>query len=669
MLLAAVMTAIFTASDVYLGLKIGLTSSSAIPAAVISMAVLSSFAGSNILENNMVQTQASAAGTQSRIIFALPALIMIGYWKNFSFLETTLIALAGGMLGVVFSIPLRRALVVNSQLPYPEGVAAAEILKVGSAIRESHTKNHTQSTDKPRDIQDILSGSLFAAIINLLTTGLQLLSGSCAYWIHTSYGGMFQLSAGFSLAMTGAGYLIGATTGLSIFIGLLLGWGIILPYLTATTPVPTNFSSNLPAFAMMLWQTKARLIGAGVMTVGALWTIIALFKPLMDGLQTSFRAKRKTDAIHNIRTEQDLSSSTMIGIITIALIILTGAFYCFAADISTNPTKLVLLISSSILFTFVIGFLVASVCGYMAGVFGSSGSPISGIAIIAIMGASLLLLAVGHITGLTKTDAGIHFAMALAIFITSVIITIACIANDNLQDLNTGYLVGATPWRQQVALLIGCAIGSLVIAPIMQLVYQAYGFIGAMPRPNMDLSQALIAPQATLVSIIATGIFNGTIAWKMIYIGVGMGVVLLFIDHLLKKFTRFHLPPLAVGIGLYLPPSVEMPLVIGAVLGCLIDYILRKKLPSNDTQSAIRIKQVNRRGTLLASGLIVGESIVGVFMAIIIVASVAQGGSDAPLSLLPYLGGDTYRPIAEWLGLSVFIISCIIFVRKIIVIK
>lgn len=667
MLLAAVMTIIFTASNVYLGLKVGLTFSSSIPAAVISMAILSSFAGSNILENNIVQTQASAAGAQSAIIFALPALIIVGYWQNFSFFETTLIVLAGSMLGVIFSIPLRRALVVNSKLPYPEGVAAAEILRVGSKIKTLKQSNNLHANQSTGALE-IFFGGLFAAIVNLLTNGFQLLSGSYAYWINTSYGSVFQIPLGFSFAITGAGYLIGITIGSAIFFGLFLAWGIIVPYLTATTPIPSHFVSDLPGFAMMIWQTKVRLIGAGVMTIGALWTIIALFKPLVEGLKVSFDFTKKPTT-QRIRTDQDLSPHIMLRIMFVTILLLIAAFYYFAHHLPITQIKMGLLIGLALIFTLVIGFLVTSVCGYMAGLLGSSSSPISGIAIICIIASSLTLLIFDHYIELTATQIGSNFIVAFAIFITSVILTIACIANDNLQDLNTGYLIGATPWRQQVALLIGCIIGSLVIAPIIELIYQAYGLIGAMPRSNMDPTQALVAPQATLIATIATGIFTGSTNWSMIYIGIAIGIVLIIADQFLQKTSWFRLSALAVGIGLYLPPTIVMPLVVGTILGWLIDYRLRKKsLASHQNHSSL-IKIANQRGGLFASGLIVGESLIGVCIAIVIVISVTSGGSDAPLSLLVYLNKESYLPISDWLGLIVFIVSCCFFVYKMTAIK
>ena len=295
-----------------------------------------------------------------------------------------------------------------------------------------------------------------------------------------------------------------------------------------------------------------------------------------------------------------------------------------------------------------------SACAYMAGLVGTSSSPISGIGILGIIVASLVMYALCLSFGIFAMPGGEKFATATAIFTTSIIMAIACISNDNMQDLKTGYLVGATPWRQQVALLLGCLVGALVIAPVLNLLYEAYGFPGALPRPDMDPSQALAAPQAALMTTIAQGIFSNNLAWEYIYIGLGLGVLLVIVDQLLKRNTKsLCLPPLAVGMGIYLPPSVQTPLVIGAVMG----YFINKGIKAR--QGDVALRAAKRRGTLFALGLIVGESIIGVLMAGIIVVSLSGGGSDDPLGLV----GKDFADTAEWLGLVVFLIVLAIFTR------
>lgn len=644
MLLGFLITVVFTASNVYLGLKVGLTFSSSIPAAVISMGILKMFKDSNVLENNMVQTQASAAGTLSAVIFIIPGLLMIGYWQGFPFWQTLMICACGGSLGVLFTIPLRRAMIVNSDLPYPEGLAAAEILKVGSG-------NATKA--KGSGIKDIMSGGIFAAIISLCANGFQILSAEASLWF--SFGKVTsQLPMGFSSALLGAGYLIGIASGVAMLVGALLSWGVFLPYLTSVLS-PAD-GQSLKAFASAVWSQKVRLIGAGAIGVAAVWTLLTLAKPVVEGIRLSLRdmkASSNEKTLH--RMDTDLSPKA-IGIVLMVIVIgLLGTFYSFISDANLPASTTWTFAVAGVLVAIFMGFFVASACAYMAGLIGTSASPISGIAILGIIVSSLVVLGIGSSVGLFATAVGAKFAIALAIFMTGVIISIAAISNDNMQDLKTGYLVGATPWKQQVALLLGCLIGAFAIAPVLNLLYQAYGFAGAMPRVGMDEAQALSAPQATLMTTIAQGIFSHNLDWNYILIGIVTGIVIIVIDLLLKKKTgavRYSLPPLAVGLGMYLPPTLVIPLVIGAVLGYFVQLYLRKRAQRRGEKNIEQsIEDSNRHGVLFASGLIVGESLMGVIIAIIIVFSVTSGGSDAPLSLV----GKDFGSTADLLGLLGFI--------------
>lgn len=648
MILGAILTVIFTASNVYLGLKVGLTFSSAIPAAVISMAVLKMAKNSNILENNMVQTQASAAGTLSAIIFIIPGMLMIGYWQGFEFWQTLLVSACGGCLGVLFTIPLRRAMVVHSDLAYPEGVAAAEILKVGSQSRKDAKEG--KESGEGSGVKEIASGGILAGIIAFCSNALQVLGSQFSLWIPVGRG-MTQLPLGYSTALVGAGYLIGIAAGLAMLVGILIAWAGFVPYYTITSAVPDGMT--LQKFAGSVYQERVRLIGAGAMGVAAVWTLIMLARPVIDGVKESLAALHTPDAEkgkHRMDIDMSIQSVAMVFCLTVAGLL--GIFYAFV-----SPEGLP--VSENLTFTFVgvgvavlMGFFVAAACAYMAGLVGTSSSPISGIGILAIIVASLVMYALCSSFGIFALSGGEKFATATAIFTTSIIVAIACISNDNMQDLKTGYLVGATPWRQQVALLLGCVVGALVIAPVLNLLYQAYGFPGALPRPDMDPSQALAAPQAALMTTIAQGIFSSTLAWNYIYIGLGLGVVLVIVDQVLKRNTRsLCLPPLAVGMGIYLPPSVQTPLVVGAVLG----YFLRRHMTQKWGEE--KAKAGFRRGTLFASGLIVGESIVGVVLAGVIVASVTNGGSEAPLAIV----GKDFADTAEYLGLAVFAAALVIF--------
>lgn len=663
-ILGALLTVIFTASNVYLGLKVGLTFSSSIPAAVISMAVLSLFANSSLLENNMVQTQASAAGTLSSIIFVLPGLLMVGYWQGFPFWQTFFICAAGGMLGVVFSIPLRHAMVVKSDLPYPEGVAAAEILRVGSALQQNKGAEKTAKADS--GVKDILAGGILASVVSFATNGLRVLSDGFSWWFGIG-GGVSQIPVGFSLALIGAGYLIGTVAGVAIFIGLVFDWAFAVPYLSAHTQgVSPELTSNIAAFGMSVWKTKVRFIGAGVMAVAAVWTLITLFRPMLEGVKLSFRAMSDSKAGGEIRREeQDMSPKSILAVTLAMVLILLATFSSFVADAQVSAGVAILLVATCVVFVFALGFLVAAACGYMAGLVGSSSSPISGIGIIGIAASSFMLLALGQATGLLATPEGLKFGVALAIFTTSAVLAVATIANDNLQDLKTGWLIGATPRRQQIALLAGCVVGAAVISPALELLYHAYGFTGAMPRPGMDAAQALSAPQAMLMTTIATGIFSHELQWDMIGFGAALGVLVVLIDLVLKvRGGKARLPALAVGLGIYLPAAVTVPLVIGALLAWCVERSLRRRAVREGVTYETLAKKADRRGVLLASGLIVGESLVGVLIAIVIVFSISRGGSDAPLSIISGFGSG-YGHIAEWLGLTVFLLACVSFVRRV----
>ncbi|ECK7573807.1 oligopeptide transporter, OPT family [Campylobacter jejuni] len=618
LILGSILTIIFTASNVYLGLKVGLTFSSSIPAVVISMAVLSLFKTSNILENNMVQTQASAAGTLSSVIFVIPGLFMCGYWSEFPLWQTFMICLCGGGLGVLFTIPLRRTMVVESKLAYPEGRAAAEILKVA---------NKDQSNKKGKQgIKEIALGSFIAAIFSLLSNGFKLAASESNFafiWNKMAFG----FSMGYSLALLGAGYLVGLAGAIALFVGMFLAWGIFTPYLS-------NFefdsAKNAVDLASSVWSSKVRLIGTGAIAIAALWTLIELLKPVIEGIKEIVKNVKITNQEKNERTNIDLSLKSIFILFVLMVVGLFITFYSFVEDANLSIYYQMLFSFVGTLVSVLIGFFVAAACGYMAGLVGSSSSPISGIGLIGVIISSIVFLVLG--VELFQDPMLSKFAVALAIFTTSVILATAAISNDNLQDLKTGHLVGATPWKQQVALLVGCVFGALAIVPVLNLLYQAYGFVGAMPREGMDASSALAAPQANLMSTIAQGIFHHNIEWGYMAFGVFVGILMIIIDKILRRTQKMSLPPLAVGIGIYLPPAVNIPLVIGGILKYIVMQHLTKKYAKNSHKEE-KLASCEQRGTLFASGLIVGESIFGVIIAGITVFSVSMGGSENPLAL------------------------------------
>ncbi|WP_233237803.1 OPT family oligopeptide transporter [Bordetella sp. LUAb4] len=656
-LLGALITVVFTAANVFLGLKVGLTFSSSIPAAVISMAVLRLLPGANMLENNMVQTQASAAGTLSSVIFVLPALVMMGWWQGFPFWLTLALCAAGGMLGVLFTIPLRRVMVVQSDLPYPEGVAAAEILRTGAAAAGDRAGGG--------GLADLAAGGVVAGLVSFATSGLKVLGDGLSVWFSAG-AAVFRLPMGFSLALVGAGYLVGIGAGVAMLLGLVIAWGVAVPLLTGLHEVAAAATPQATAAAA---AAQVRFIGAGIIAVGAVWTLVMLFKPITQGLKASFAgmfgagAGVATDVgagagvatgtgTGNIaaaappRTEQDLRPRWISALALLLVAALAATCAMFLVGAPQGGRGVAVLVVCAVAFAVVFGFLVAAACGYMAGLVGSSTSPISGVGIVAMVLVSGMLLAIGAETG----EGGARLAVALALFTTAAIVAVAAISNDNLQDLKTGWLVGATPWRQQVALLIGCLVGAAVVAPVLNLLYQAYGFTGALPRPGMDPDQALAAPQATLMLAIAQGIITHHLNWTMILTGIAIGAALIIVDEVLKRTTSSaRLPVLAVGIGAYLPPTATAPLVVGALLAWAVGRYLRRS-------GAERIERAERRGTLLACGLIVGESLVGVALA----AVIGFSGHPAPLALV----GASFEDMAQWLGLAVFAAVLFAYARR-----
>ena len=438
--------------------------------------------------------------------------------------------------------------------------------------------------------------------------------------------------------------------------GLVIAWGIAVPVLTSMGDLPTG--KTLAQYATGIWSSQVRFIGAGVIGVGAIWTLATLFMPMARGVKASFSALSKAGkarAGQAPRTERDLSAG-WISLVTLVLVaILVVTFQVFLADAPLSAMAVWKLVAYAVLFAFVFGFLVAAACGYMAGLVGTSSSPISGVGIVAIVLVSLLMLVLGG--ELLEAKNGVQMTIALAIFSTSAVVAVASIANDNLQDLKTGWLVGATPWRQQVALLIGCVLGAAVISPVLELLYNAYGFADAMPREGMDPGQALSAPQATLMLAIARGIFSHQLNWTMILIGMAVGVGLIAVDAIMQRTCRVaRMPVLAVGIGIYLPPTVAAPLVAGALLAWALERALRRRAAAAGQRYDDYADAANRRGVLIASGLIVGESLVGVLMAAIIGAS-----GSAPLALV----GADFGVTASYLGLAVFAFVAVLFWRRV----
>lgn len=615
--LGALLTIVFTAANVYLGLKIGLTFATSIPAAVISMAVLRHFSGATIQENNIVQTIASAAGTLSAIIFVLPGLIMIGWWVDFPYWQSVAVIGVGGILGVMYSVPLRRALVTGSDLPYPEGVAAAEVLKVGAGVGGEE--------ENRKGLAAIVLGSGVSVGYTLLAKmGVVAEEASRVFRFGAGASGV---STSFSLALIGVGHLVGITVGVAMLIGMLISWVILVPHYTAGA-VPEMH--EMAGFVSGVFKSKVRFIGAGTIGVAAVWTLLRVIGPIVRGIAGAMAAQRARKSGQGgalALAEQDLPIG-LVGAVIAASMVPIGLLLAGFASGGPIEAHFVPVLVLTVLYVLLIGIVIASVCGYMAGLIGASNSPISGTGIISALGIALLLAA---IFGRDIAPEATRALVAFALFVTAIVFGVATISNDNLQDLKTGELIGATPWRQQIALALGVVFGALVIPPVLSLLNTTFGFQGAANAGP----EALAAPQAALISAIAQGVLGGSLDWGLIGIGAGIGVVAVIIDEVLRAMKKGALPPLALGMGIYLPMGLTLLIPVGAIIGRLYDNWARK---NHDPELAERL------GVLAATGLIAGESLFGVVFAGI----AAARNSPTPLEIIE--PGDLALP----LGITIF---------------
>jgi putative OPT family oligopeptide transporter len=619
LILGVLITLVFTAANVYLGLKVGLTFATSIPAAVISMAVLSLFKSSTILENNIVQTVASAAGTLSAIIFVLPGLVIVGWWTGFPFWTSFWICASGGILGVLFTIPLRRAMVTTSDLPYPEGVAAAEVLEVGDRAR-------TQASSEAREgLLAVVYGAVASAGLAILAA-TRIATAEYQKFFPLGPNTATGFDMGYSLALLGAGYLVGLSVGMAMLLGLAIAWLGAVPVLTTLMPAP---GVTPDAHALDIWTHQVRFIGAGTIAVAAIWTLIKLAGPVVSGVVGTLAASRASKGGAGDRRDTDMSPMWIVLIALACLAVIAYLLVTFLAPTALSGRTIPLVVAA-LPFIFIGGFLVAAICGYMAGLIGASNSPISGVGILAIVTCATLLVAVADAPAASRGA-----LVAYALFATAIVFAIATISNNNLQDLKTGQLVGATPAAQQWALIVGVLAGAAVIPPVLNLLAHAFGFAGA-PNHDTVTAQPLAAPQATLISALAQGVIEQKLNVTMLGIGAGLGVVLCALDELLGARKLLRLPPLAVGIGIYLPMSATLPVVIGAVIGHAYDrWASRSRNPA----------YAKRLAVLVASGMIVGESLFGVVLAGLIVAL----SSDAPLALVP-----ADFAWANWIALAAF---------------
>lgn len=611
--LAIVLAMVLAAANTYLGLFAGMTIASAIPAAVVSMAVLGALGGAGILENNIVQTGASAGSSiASGVIFTIPALVILGYWQDFQYAWVLAIAGLGGILGVLFSVPLRRALIVEQKLAFPEGQAAAEVLKAG--------ENPAQG------IRILGVAALGGALAKLAAgSGLRLIPDTAA---SAGFFGKYLAYFGTNLspALLGVGYIVGLNIGIVVLAGAMISWNIAIPFYVANV-LPGNAelmqaTAGLTAedIANTVWSKQIRYLGVGAMLVGGIWALVSLRHSLLSGVRSGLAAARASAAgVVVVHTEQDLPMKwVLIGIVLFTLPLL-ALYQVIVGTLAVSLPMTIIMI--------VAGFLFCSVSAYMAGLVGSSNNPVSGITIATILFSSVMLLL------MMGPDSEI--GPVAAVMIGAVVCCAACIAGDNLQDLKCGYIVGATPWRQQVMLAVGAVSSALVMAPVLNLLADAYGIgIATEAKPN-----PLAAPQATLMAAVSKGMFGGELPWDMIAIGALIGIAIIALDETLKaRGSSFRTPVLAVAVGIYLPLELMTPIFLGGLLHHLVDRHLKRR-----GADAAALERHHRKGLLFAAGMITGEALMGIAIAIPIVSS-----GSADVLALP----EALR-FGEWLGLLV----------------
>ena len=581
--LGALLSVILAGANAYLGLFAGMTVSASIPAAVLSMAILKFFRNSNILENNIVQTAASAGESLAAgVIFTFPALVLMGYWTEFNYLETMLIALCGGVLGVLFTIPLRKALIVEQDLKFPEGVATSEVLKTGEKGGDS--------------VKFLIWGGLIGAGVKFFEAGLKVWHGTAE--AATIAGNKVYAYAGVNLspALIAVGYIVGFHIASLVFLGGVISWWIAIPIYVGIHGVPDGVDPT--ALGGSIWSTQIRYLGVGAMVVGGVWALISLRSSITFALKNGLQALKDggKDFSRTLRTEQDTPMSWVI--IAIGAMIVP-IFVIYLREIENVPITALMAIIMVIA-----GFLFSAVAVYMAGLVGSSNNPISGVTIATILSSSLILLAL--------MGSGAEKGPAAAIMIGAVVCCAAAIAGDNMQDLKAGHILGATPYRQQIMQMVGVIAAAFALPLILQLLHTAYGFGPATPeRPD-----SLTAPQATLMESVARGVFAGDLPWTMVYIGAAIGVLIIILDKYQEKRGSFRLPVLAIAVGLYLPFELDSAIWVGGVIALLVRQFQKRNKTADSNRFRESSQRSDQTGLLLASGLITGEALIGIILAI-----------------------------------------------------
>ncbi|MBV1911450.1 MAG: oligopeptide transporter, OPT family [Kangiellaceae bacterium] len=651
LILGIILSMLLAAANAYIGLLVGLTVSASIPAAAVSMGLLRLFKRSNILENNMVQTSASAGESLvAGVIFTIPALVMMGAWERYDYMSIVSLAIIGGILGVAFTIPLRRALIIEARLKFPEGVATAEVLKTGGIetdrTKKSDATDLKSEAETAQGLKRLLQAGAIGAGFKLLESGFGVFAGGIAT-VKSWFGGIFLFSGNITLspALLGVGYIVGLNVALLVFIGGVIGTLIGVPVnwffnsesiLAANGMDPATAwadidSSQWTGLAGQAWQ-DCRRIGVGAMMVGGIWSLVSLAKPLYAGVKASieaYRASKRVGGVQPIRTDLDTPINIVGIVVLLSIVPLFFVFYTALAEYEGRT----MIASVMTVLMLVFGFIFSSVAGYMAGLVGSSNNPISGVTIATVIISALILLQLMGNEGMAATLGPIA-----VIYLASIICSAAAIAGDNMQDLKCGHIVGSTPWRQQLFQIVGVVAAAIAIPWVLSVLDAGYGI--GRPSPLGNGTTYLAAPQAGLMQALSTGIFGAGIKWNFIFMGFGLALALIILDKIQeKRGSDFRFPVLAVAVGIYLPLGLSVPIFIGG----LIAHIVKKKSAKEDNK--IQQKRENS-GLLLASGLITGEALMGVAIAMIaafvmpLPATIAMGailGTVAMIAVIVYL--------------------------------
>ena len=623
-MLGIVLSVVLAGANAYLGLFAGMTVSASIPAAVVSMAVLRAFRKSNILENNLVQTSASAGESLAAgVIFTVPALVLMGWWQTFDYWQVTAIAAVGGIVGVLFTIPLRRALVVEEKLLFPEGIATAEVLKTGGAIRDASgelQKEHPElaatggsEETQRRSIRALAVASLVGGGVKFAEAGMKLWSGTLEVGA-SALGTIWVIGINLSPALISVGYIVGLNIATLVFAGGVIAWLVAIPIYVSMNGLPAG-TSDAVAAAGTVWNSQIRYLGVGAMVVGGLWALVNLMGPVKRGISSGLAAYSTANPAQSMkRTDLDMNMKWVLLCTALSVMPIFGVYQIIVGDVAVSMLMATVML--------VAGFFFAAVAGYMAGLVGSSNNPISGVTIATLLFTSLLLLA------LLGAESAV--GPAAAIFVGAVVACAAAISGDTMQDLKAGHIVGATPWKQQVLEFVGVISAAFVMSPVLFLLQERYG---------IGTADGLAAPQATLMASVAQGVFGGGLPWTMVQIGGVIAVLLIICDKYLEaQGSEFRTPVLAVAVGIYLPIELSSSIFIGGIIA----WLAAKRLGGGEPAQT---------GLLFASGLITGEALVGILLALPIVLAQVDWLSGI-------FSGDMFEvfaapPLGGWPGLLV----------------